>query len=256
MGIIQVVFGILLCLVGQSLLAAQLIKVGAYNFPPYVIQAESERPQGLLPELLAALNQQQSDYYFELLPTSGTRRYRDFENARFDIMLFESPTWGWQDIAMHTLDLQVEDAEIYVAKAQPGRGQEYFDQFKGKRLALYNGYHYAFANFNADPQYLTREFSAHLSYSHESNLLMVQRGRMDITIVARSYLHDFERMYPELRGQFLRSNKAEQIYYHQALLRPQAPINSATLGALLQQLRSQGTLAKLYEKYQLRPMGS
>jgi ABC-type amino acid transport substrate-binding protein len=255
--IIQAVFCVVLsCLSGQSLLAAHLIKVGGYNFPPYVVQAESEQPQGLLPDVLAALNQQQSDYHFELVATSGNRRYRDFQSARFDIILFESPAWGWHGIPMSTLDMHVADAAVYVAKAEPGRGQEFFAQFKGKRLALHSGYHYGLANFNADPEYLAREYNARLSYSHESNLLMVQRGRVDITVVARSYLHSFEQMYPEQRGQFLLSTKADQIYHHQALLRPQAPITSAVLGALLQQLRSQGRLSKLYAPYQLTASGS
>jgi ABC-type amino acid transport substrate-binding protein len=250
--IVYVAFCVLIsCLAGQSVLAAQLIKVGAYNFPPYVIQAESEQPQGLLPDMLAALNQQQSAYLFELVPTSVTRRYRDFQSGRFDIILFESPAWGWQGIPMSTLDLQVEDAEVYVAKAQPGRGQEFFAQIKGKRLALYSGYHYAFANFNADPDFLLREYGARLSYSHESNLLMVQRGRADITVVTRSYLHNFENTYPEQRGQFLLSTQVDQTYHHAALLRPQAPLSSAELGTLLQQLRNQGQLSKLYAQYQL-----
>jgi hypothetical protein len=255
--IVQTVFCVVLSyLAGQSLLAAQLIKVGAYNFPPYVIQAESALPQGLLPDVLAALNQQQSAYRFELVPTSVTRRYRDFQSARFDIMLFESPAWGWQGIPMGTLDMQVEDAEVYVAKAEPGRGQEFFTQFKGKRLALYRGYHYGFANFNADPKYLAREYNARLSYSHESNLLMVQRGRAEITVVTLSYLHSFQNDYPEQRGQLLVSTKADQIYQHKALLRSQAPIGFAALGALLQQLRSQGQLGKLLAQYQLRSSGS
>jgi ABC-type amino acid transport substrate-binding protein len=255
--VVHALLGIALnCLVAQSVLAAQLVKVGGYNYPPYLIKAESERPQGLLPELLAALNQQQGDYRFELVPTSVTRRYRDFQNARFDIMLFESPAWGWQNIPLSNLDLQVEDADIYVAKAEPGRDQDYFQQIKGKRLALYSGYHYGFANFNADPKYLAREFNAMLNYSHESNLLMVQRGRADITVVTRSYLHGFETMFPEQRAQLLASTKADQIYHHQALLRPQAPITSAALGALLQQLRSQGWLNKRYAQYQMHPLGS
>ena len=244
------------CCAAQSLWAAQVVKVGAYNYPPYVLKAESEQPQGLLPDLLAVLNQQQNDYHFELVPTSVTRRYRDFQHARFDIIMFESAAWGWQDIALTNLDLQVEDADIYVAKAEPGRTQAYFEQLKGKRLALYTGYHYGFANYNADPEYLTREFNAMLNYSHESNLLMVQRGRADITVVTRSYLHSFERMFPEQRAQLLTSSKADQIYHHEALLRPQAPINSATLGALLQQVGSEGLLRKLYAQYQLRPLGS
>ena len=40
-------------LAAQPLLAAQLIKVGAYHFPPYVSKPESEAPQGLLLDLLA-----------------------------------------------------------------------------------------------------------------------------------------------------------------------------------------------------------
>ena len=49
-----------------------------------------------LPELLAALNRLQGDYWFSLVPTSATRRYRDLESGRFDLILFESPGWGWQ----------------------------------------------------------------------------------------------------------------------------------------------------------------
>lgn len=242
------------CFAVQSVLAAQVVKVGAYNFPPYVLKAESEQPQGLLPDLLVALNQQQSDYIFELVPTSVTRRYRDFQHARFDLILFESVAWGWQDTALTNLDMQVEDADIYVAKAEPGRTQAYFDQLKGKRLALYTGYHYGFAQFNADPGYLASEFNVMLNYSHESNLLMVQRGRADITVVTRSYLHSFEQKFPAQRAQLMTSRKNDQIYHHEALLRPQAPISSATLGALLQQLRNTGSLDKLYQQYQLIPM--
>ncbi|MFZ3023787.1 MAG: amino acid ABC transporter substrate-binding protein, partial [Pseudomonas sp.] len=136
-------------LAAQPLLAAQLIKVGAYHFPPYVSKPEAEQAQGLLPDLLATLNAQQSEYQFVLVPTSVTRRFRDFQNARYDLIMFESPTWGWQNTPHETFDLQVQDAEVYVAKAAAGRGQEYFSQFSGKRLALYNGYHYGFAQFNA-----------------------------------------------------------------------------------------------------------
>lgn len=240
------------CLAAHTALAGQLIKVGAYNFPPYVVQAESARPQGLVADLLGMLNKAQSDYRFELVPTSVTRRYRDFKSARFDIMLFESQAWGWQDIPMDVLDLHVDDAEIYVAKAEPGRGQEYFEQLRGKRLALHSGYHYGFANFNSDPAYLAREYNAMLNYSHESNLLMVQRGRADMTVVTRSYLHSFQQMYPEMRAQLLASTKVDQVYHHEALLRPQGPISVAQLTTLLQKLRSDGQWAQLLSQYQLQ----
>ena len=238
-------------LAAQPLLAAQLIKVGAYHFPPYVSKPESEAPQGLLPDLLATLNAQQSDYQFVLVPTSVTRRFRDFQSARYDLIMFESPTWGWQNTPHETFDLQVQDAEVYVTKAAAGRGQEYFSQFSGKRLALYNGYHYGFAQFNADPEYLAKQFNAVLTYSHDSNLLMVLRERADLTVVTRSYLHRYLLRYPEQRTQMLVSDRVDQVYRHQALLRPHAPISAQALSSLLQRLRDGGQLSALYRQYDL-----
>ena len=238
-------------LAAQPLFAAQLIKVGAYHFPPYVSKPESEAPQGLLPDLLATLNAQQSDYQFVLVPTSVTRRFRDFQSARYDLIMFESPTWGWQNTPHETFDLQVQDAEVYVAKAAAGRGQEYFSQFSGKRLALYNGYHYGFAQFNADPEYLAKQFNAVLTYSHDSNLLMVLRERADLTVVTRSYLHRYLLRYPEQRTQMLVSDRVDQVYRHQALLRPNAPISVEGLRGLLRQLRDGGQLRALYRQYDL-----
>lgn len=246
--LLWVVLGLL---AAQSLLAAQLIKVGAYHFPPYVSKPESEAPQGLLPDLLATLNAQQSDYQFVLVPTSVTRRFRDFQSARYDLIMFESPAWGWQNTPHETFDLQVQDAEVYVAKAAAGRGQEYFSQFSGKRLALYNGYHYGFAQFNADPEYLAKQFNAVLTYSHDSNLLMVLRERADLTVVTRSYLHRYLLRYPEQRTQMLVSDRVDQVYRHQALLRPNAPISVEGLRGLLRQLRDGGQLSALYRQYDL-----
>lgn len=235
----------------QPLLAAQLIKVGAYHFPPYISKPEAEQAQGLLPDLLATLNAQQSDYQFVLVPTSVTRRFRDFQSARYDLIMFESPTWGWQNTPHETFDLQVQDAEVYVAKAAAGRGQEYFSQFSGKRLALYNGYHYGFAQFNADREYLAKQFNAVLTYSHDSNLLMVLRERADLTVVTRSYLHRYLLRYPEQRTQMLVSDRVDQVYRHQALLRPNAPISVEGLRGLLRQLRDGGQLRALYRQYDL-----
>ena len=255
-GLVRVVYGVVLAFAGlmaQGAWAAELVKVGAYNFPPYAIKPESDQPQGLVPDLLKTLNQQQTAYHFELVPTSVTRRFRDFERGRFDLILFESPSWGWQNVKCDDVDLQASDSEVYVAKALPGRGQDYFDQLKGKRLALYNGYHYGFARFNADPNYLAREFNATLTYSHDSNLLMVLRDRADITVVTRSYLHNYLQQYPEQRTQMLVSQRVDQMYHHQALLRPEAPISAAAFAALIQQLRDHGQFSQLLAQYDLLP---
>jgi ABC-type amino acid transport substrate-binding protein len=234
--------------------AAQLVRVGAAHFPPYTVRPEQGADTGLLPQLLEALNALQTDYQFVLVPTSIPRRFRDFQQGRVDMAIFENPAWGWQDIPHTAVDMGLEDAEIFVAQREPGRDQSYFTDLTGKRLAVFSGYHYAFANFNPDPRNMAEHFNATLTYSHDSNLLMVARGRADIALVTRSYLSDFLVRNTETAGQFLVSERIDQVYHHYALLRPKAPITGPVFAGLLKQLRDNGQLLKIFEPYRIDVM--
>jgi len=145
----------------------------------------------------------------------------------------------------------LEDAEVFVAKKLEGRDQHYFDDLQGKRLALFNGYHYAFARFNPDPQYLRKAYNATLTYSHDSNLLMVQAGRADIALVTRSYLSDFLARNPASLDQLMASERIDQVYHHYALLRPDAPISDQKFAALLRELREAGELTRIFQPYRI-----
>jgi len=234
--------------------AAQLVRVGAAHFPPYTVRPETGADTGLLPQLVEALNQLQSDYQFTLVPTSIPRRFRDFEQGRVDMAIFENPDWGWQNIPHTSVDMGLEDAEIFVAQREPQRQQDYFADLKGKRLALFSGYHYAFANFNADPKYLADTYNATLTYSHDSNLLMVLRGRADVALVTRSYLSDFLTRNVDTADQLLVSNRIDQVYHHYALIRPGAGITAEAFADLLQRLRDNGQMLKIFDPYRIEVM--
>jgi ABC-type amino acid transport substrate-binding protein len=238
-------------LVAGPLAAQQVVHVGGAFFPPYVLKAEQSQHAGLLPQLLDALNRAQSDFRFIVRPTSIPRRYRDFEAGRIDMSMFENPLWGWQGIAHSAVDMGLEDAEVFVARVAPGRGQGYFKRLRGKRLALFNGYHYGFADFNAEPQFLAKNFNATLSYSHDSNLLMVLHGRADIALATRSYVSDFLQRHRQYAGQLLISQRLDQRYRHRVLLRPGAPISPQQLAWLLEQLRHNGQLAAIFAPLQI-----
>lgn len=231
--------------------AAQVVRIGAAHFPPYTIRPERGEDTGLLPQMVSALNAMQSDYRFEMVPTSIPRRFRDFQQARFDMAIFENPAWGWKDIPHEDVDMGLEDAEIFVTHRLPGRTQNYFDDLHGKRLALFSGYHYAFAHFNADPKLLAENYNATLTYSHDSNLLMVLRDRADIALVTRSYLSTFMASNPDDAEQFLVSDRVDQVYRHFALLRPNAPISAEQFGELLQQLRENGQMFKIFQPFRI-----
>ena len=145
----------------------------------------------------------------------------------------------------------MEDAEIFVAQRKPGRDQSYFTDLAGKRLAVFSGYHYAFAGFNPDPKNMAEHFNATLTYSHDSNLLMVARGRADIALVTRSYLSDFMVRNADMAGQFLVSERIDQVYHHYALVRPKAPITGAAFAELLKHLRESGEMLKIFEPYRI-----
>lgn len=231
--------------------AAQVVRIGAAHFPPYTIRPERGEDTGLLPQMVEALNAMQSDYRFEMVPTSIPRRFRDFQQERFDMAIFENPAWGWKDIPHEDVDMGLEDAEIFVAHRISGRTQNYFDDLKGKRLALFSGYHYAFAQFDADPKFLTDHYNATLTYSHDSNLLMVLRDRADIALVTRSYLSTFMADNPGEADQFLISDRVDQVYRHYALLRPNAPITGEKFAELLKQLRENGQMFKIFQPFRI-----
>lgn len=237
-----------------SLFAAETVRVGAAHFPPYVIKSDLNESSGLLPQLLDSLNQMQSDYHFTLMPTAIVRRFSDLQRGRIDMAIFENPEWGWQGIDVTAVDMGLEDAELFVARYEERRDQSYFEQLQGKRLALYRGYHYGFAGFNSDPEYLIRTFNANLGHSHDSNLLMVLRGRADVALVTRSNLYDFIERNREKAGELLISERADQVYRHHAMLRAGAPISPERFAELLEKLRLNGELERIFSPYRIAVM--
>ncbi|NMY50843.1 amino acid ABC transporter substrate-binding protein [Pseudomonas sp. WS 5011] len=245
--------GLALLLAGP-LMAAQEVRVASVYFPPYVFKAEQTRSTGLLEELVVALNQAQTDFHFVMVPTAVKRRFRDFKQQRIDLAIFENPGWGWQNVPHVALDMGLEDSEVFVARVKAKRGQDYFDSLKDKRLALYHGYHYAFAGFDSSPEHLTKTFNATLTHSHESNLLMVLHERAEIALVTRSYIGDFLERNRQYAGQLLISERADQRYRHHVLLRPQSPITPEQFVALYEPLRDSGQLEAIFSRYQVAVM--
>lgn len=240
---------VLATLFSPGISAADQVLIAAVHFPPYVIKPEENPRSGLLGELVEALNQVQSQHRFGLRTTSLNRRFEDFRQARFHIAIFENPDWDWQGIAGTRIDLGLEDAEVLIARVEPGRDQRYFDRLMGKRMALFNGYHYGFAGFNNDPQWLEENFNAVLTYSHESNLKLVLRGRADLAPITRSWLGARLREQPQLGQQLLISDWEDQRYRHYAILSPQAPISAEDFRAAMQKLRENGELQRIFSPY-------
>ena len=57
---------------------------------------------------------------------------------------------------------------------------------------------------------------------------------------------------PESAGQFLASERVDQVYHHYALLRPGAPISGVEFNQLLQRLRDNGEMLRIFQPYRIK----
>lgn len=225
------------------------VRVGGYVFPPFVNEVSGGRWSGLTLDVLGALNRMQDQYEFVFYPTSARRRFRDFKQGHYDVMLFESPQWGWQHEAVDSLPSPLAGREVFIARAVEGRGQEYFNDRQGKRIALFSGYHYAFAGFDSDREYLRTQHNAVMTFSHESKIRMVLRGRVELSVVGETFLEHYLAKHPVYREQLLISQEPDQEYRHALIVRRGAQPEVALLGELFAQLDDSGELARLLARH-------
>ncbi|WP_419798097.1 MAG: amino acid ABC transporter substrate-binding protein [Terasakiella sp.] len=221
------------------------IRVLAYPFPPFL---NEDNRTGLTTDLIALLNNLQTDYHFELKVTSPTRRYKQFAAGHADIIFFEMPTWGWQKTTLgfqQTKEI-MKGGEKYVTANQKGRDQSFFDDLTSKSISAYIGYHYGFANFNADQNWLRQNFRIGLHNSHERILDLILKNKVDIGVVTLSYLKKHFYANPQLRSKLLISDRFDQHYSLRALVRNGAQIKASQLEHLLDRLKQNKQLRGLF----------
>jgi len=231
-----------------------IIKVGGYEFPPFVNTKNMQGNHGATIDMIDSLNQIQSDYLFEYYPTSSKRRYMDFAAGRYDIIMFENIEWGWEGQLVEQSNVFMTGGEVYIAYNRQGRDQHFFDDIANKRMVGILGYHYGFANFNADESYLSEHFNVLLSTDHLRNIRLILANRpelAEIAVVTRSFLGKFLRDNPKHRENLLISDKFDQLYQHRILVRNNADISVDQVNELIMKLETDGSLDALRTRYGL-----
>ena len=229
--------------------AATNINVAGYIFPPFIVNQSN----GLPLDLISALNAVQNEFTFKFNLTTPLRRYRDLKTGHADMVFFEMPEWGWRDrsISYSVTRKIIGGGEVYVARARPDRGQDWFKNIKDRKIAAFAGYHYGFAGFNTDARWLKRNFDISLSRSHEANIRLVLNGRADLAVVTKSWLASHFVRNPGLQQQLMVSNQPDQIYSLKALIRSGCGLSIEKLEVLFDKLKKSGELVRLFNKHGL-----
>ncbi|MFV1874067.1 MAG: substrate-binding periplasmic protein [Oleiphilus sp.] len=228
------------------------ILVGVAHFPPFIVN-ENGKVGGLAMDMIKLMNAQQSKYEFIALPTLSNTRHKIFDLGRYDMSMFDSLDWGWEGREVDASDIYLEGGEVYITQAIPGRTQAYFDDFKGKSLVGIEGYHYAFANFNSDPDFLSTRFNMKLTRSNLGSIEMILAGnRGDIAVVTKSYLGLYLNNHPAAKDKLLISSHFDQRYQHRIILRRGISLTITEVNALLSALKNSGKLAPLWAKINIQ----
>ncbi|MBI3444136.1 MAG: transporter substrate-binding domain-containing protein [Magnetospirillum sp.] len=245
---------VLMICIGVPAGAGQVIKVGGYEFAPFVETDAAGKPAGLALNLIAALNRHQDRYTFQFVPTSPNRRYKDFEDRKFDVIFFESPDWGWTErkLPVDVSKVFLDGGELYIAQARQGRGQDYFSDFGGKKMVGILGYHYGFAGFVADPATLAARHRMVLVNDNAASIEMILKDRGDIAVVTDAYLKRYLRAKPAAAERLLVSERFDQRYAHRALIHRDSALGVAEMDRLLTAMDLDGTLTRLWRDFGLR----
>ena len=227
--------------------AGERVNVGAYAFLPFV-----SKSGGLTSDLVQAMNQFQNTYEFHLVDTSPNRRYRDMANGSFSIILFESIKWGWDASQVDASKVFLQgDGEVYVARKTPGRGQDYFKTLDDKHILGVTGYHYGFANFEANSAQLAQHFRITFSPDNEVSLRNLLAERGDVAVITKSYLKSYLIQVPQAATQLLVSDRFDQTYSHTALVRKGSTPDVKEIDQLFSKMEAAGVLKKLWSRYGL-----
>lgn len=146
--------------------------------------------------------------------------------------IFENPDWGWKEIPHTDVDIAAWKMPRFSSRnVKTVASRTISPTSRANAWRCTSGYHYEFANFNADPKYLADTFNATLTYSHDSNLLMVLRARRHRSghaLCLFDYLLRNEKVRDRCWCLYI-----DQVYHHYAILRPTAPITGEAFGKLL-----------------------
>lgn len=230
--------------------AQQIVKVGGYDFPPFVDKRAGST--SLTFDLIAALNAFQKKYVFEFVDTSSKRRFINFDEKRYDLIFFEAIDWGWQGRDVEASDVIMHGGTVYVTRADKHKDQRYFDDLKGKTIWGILGYHYGFANFNSDYEFLKKTFNAHMTTSQDGLIEAAVSGRADISVVVREYLQIYLTRHPEVQNKILVSRKFDAVNQYTILVRKGVSPDVAELNRILMEMDNAGILKKLWGKYHLK----
>ncbi|HAY48504.1 MAG TPA: hypothetical protein DCY62_06015 [Thalassospira sp.] len=223
------------------------VKVGAYEYG-VVYYFEDGSPRGIVPMLIDRLNGLQDTYRFELAETSSRRRYQALMNGELDLILLESAKWDWPAFDVLYSDPIVREKDIYLTLASQSDAKSLFADVSAHPMLCVLGFHYGFADFNADPDYLRENFNVELRYNESEVLNGLLAGEAPIGIVSAGFLARRFASDPRLHERLIIGDKPDATYDLVSVLTRESAIPLDEFNALVARLLAGGEVEELWRQ--------
>ncbi len=176
---------------------------------------------------------------------------------KIDIIMFEDIDWGWinQNVEFsrqfHIKGKPYQDADLYIALNEKSQDQSYFENFAGKILLLTRGYHYSFANYNTNENYLKQHFTADIATNPEAAIKKLLLKRGDIALATRSLLNNYIKANPSDKDKFFICDRKDGIYDMLIIVGRHSPVSKNEIDNLLLQLEKTELLDNFFKENNL-----
>lgn len=228
------------------------VLVGGYEFPPYVMNKNGAY-RGLTLDFIELLNQKQKKFLFKFTPTSPSRRYHDLKEGRYQVILFENKSWGWNPSLVESTKVFHQGAEVFITLKDGTKNQDYFKNLKNKSIRGIRGYHYGFLGLSTGAK-AQKDFNLELTNTPEGNIRSVLAKRADLAIVQTEFLKIYIKDHPEAQERLLVSKEYDQVYQLGALVSRKSPISAGELDKLVDTVLKDGSWTAVLKKEGLQEL--
>ncbi len=229
------------------------IKVGGYMWSPF-IELHGRNYQGLTLDLIDAANTAQGDFEFEFVLTTAENRHKDFYHKKFDMIFLEDIDWGWNAYPVAASTPLAKGTELYIALNKNERTQVFFQDMAEKSISMVKGFHYAFAQNNTNEAYLKEHFKEIRLHADPTDVLQdVLQGKSEIGVINSLTLESEMARNPKIKDHILIGKKFDQDFVLSILARKDSPMTIEQVNLLIERLKKEGMMAKLWEKYKMDP---
>lgn len=229
------------------------VTVASDDWPPLLTKGPNpdDTPVGFIADFFKYANAIQSKFDFEVVVMPFPRIQREVAHGNVDVVAMKNLAW-MGDLDLTSSDPVLHSGDVYIALDKPGRTQAFFQAKRERHWVGVNGYHYGFANFNSDVDFLSKNFKIQLVTDNASVIHMILRGRGEAGVVPETVLTHFIESERVEKGALLIGDAYDSTYTLSHLLRNKGPVNAEQMNEIIFQLQQSGKLQMLIDKVTLK----